>query len=219
MANSVNWTDLTPWIHEAVPGVPQALIIQKVRDTVIDFCHDTQAWWYWIDPIAVEADIGDYDLDDVPNCAVVDHIIQARLSNSDADNVETAGRLLEPDRDYIINSAKTLFRFVRTPTTAVASTSDTTGLLIKVALRPDIASLGMDDEAFDRIWDDWRDTLVAGAKARLQSMPRKTWSNPTEAAENKTLYLQGRTKARIEVNRKGLNLPLRAKARTGWALR
>lgn len=219
MANSVNWTDLIPWLHADLPGCGDALKIQKIRDTVIDFCHDAQAWRFWLDPISIEADVGDYDLLTIPDCAVIDTILCARQSNSDADNQETAGRLLVPGRDYLVTSTKDIFRFVRTPKQAVESTSDTTGLLIKVALKPTKESVGLEDESFDRVWDDWRDTLVAGTLGRLQGMPKKTWSNPAEAADNMAMYLAGRTKARIEVNRASLNVGLRAVSQRKWAVR
>lgn len=213
------WSDLIPWLHADLPGCGNALKLQKIRDTLIDFCHETQAWRYQIDPISIEADIQDYDIDDVPNCAVVDAILEVRISNTETENKVEPGRLLKPVRDYLFTSNKETLRLTAVPKTAIEAAGDTKGLLVKVALRPHIESEGMDDEAFYRLWNDYRDILAFGAMAKLQGMPKKTWSNPQEAAENTRKYLDGRNKARIEVNRSSLNTPLVARAPRQWALK
>lgn len=213
MANSVNWTDLIPEIHADLPGCPRGLMIQKVRECVIDFCKHTQAWVFQMDPISVVSGTQDYDLITQPDCAIIDTILEARLSTAEAESVVAAGRLLKPGRDYVTTTAKDVFRFVSTPTTAITAAGDTKGLLIKVALKPDRDSLGADDDGFDRLWEDWRDAFIFGTKSILQMQPRKTWTDLAQGAENRDRYLRERTKARIEVNRMSLNLGLRARPR------
>lgn len=213
MSNSVNWTDLIPEIHADLPGCPRGLMIQKVRECVIDLCKHTQVWVFQMDPISIVSGTQDYDLITQPNCAVIDTILEARVSNAETTSVVNAGRLLQPGRDYVTTAMKDVFRFVRTPTTAITAAGDTKGLLVKVVLKPERTSTGADDDGFERIWEDWRDAFIFGTKSILQMQPRKTWTDLAQGAENRDRYLRERTKCRIEVNRLSLNLGLRARAR------
>lgn len=213
MSNSVNWTDLIPEIHADLPGCPRGVMIQKIRQLVIDFCHDTQVWVFQMDPISIVADTQDYELITQPDCAAIDTVMEVRISTSETASVVGAGRLLQPMRDYLVTSMKDTLRLVRTPTTDITAAGETKGLLVKVALKPDRDSDGLDDSGFDRIWEDWRDAFVFGAKGRLQLMPRQTWTDLAQGQMNYDLYLRERTKARIEVSRGSMNTNLRVRAR------
>lgn len=210
MANSVNWIDLLDDVHADLPGCPRALVIQKVREIVIDFCKHTQAWQFQMDPISIVADQQDYDLLTQPNCAVIDTVLEVRWSTTEAASVVRAGRPLKPVRDFLVTSRKDTIRLVRTPSQTITAAGDTKGLLVKVALKPDRDSDGADDEGFDRIWEDWRDAFMMGAKGLLQVMPRQTWTDEKNGEKNRDRYLRERTKARIEVSRNSLNVGLRA---------
>lgn len=60
----------------------------------------------------------------------------------------------------------------------------------------------------DRLYDDWVEAIVAGAKARLFVMPNKDWTNLDLVRPNEILARRGMTRA----NKK------RAKSRTGKSL-
>jgi hypothetical protein len=47
------------------------------------------------------------------------------------------------------------------------------------------------------LMDRWLDEICAGAKARLQAMPGKAWSNAQAAQENRRIYEDGVLEAKI----------------------
>jgi hypothetical protein len=70
------------------------------------------------------------------------------------------------------------------------------------------------DEVPDILYDEWVEPIVAGAKARLLSMPQKGWSNPEYATELRRAVRRGMLAANRKYNKSRTRGALRVQPRS-----
>ncbi|CAG2132522.1 phage adaptor protein [Cupriavidus numazuensis] len=174
--STTKYTDLFNEVLPELPGVGQDLAANAIRNTIIEFCHGSWAWRYFMDPMPVLANLNTYELDPPPGAEVVQALV-----------VKVDGKELPPSNETDVTA-----RYPRWQTEAgtpkcyltddpsqiiLAPVPDTKipgGLVVTVALQPTRTSTTFPTW----IWSRYFDGLAAGAKARLMAMPGKPWTSP-----------------------------------------
>lgn len=207
MAN-VTYDTLVPDIALEVPGAPEPVIISELRKVVIDFCERTKAWQHDIAAFNVAKDTAVLSLTPPDETRIVE-IIKPSWAPS--------GRRIHPRSEAQLNversgwesevGSEALFYFVpginKLRIVPMLSEDVASAISVKVALVPTRASTGFSSE----IDEQYRDYLVAGAKARLQLLPDKEWTNVQQAAINSSHYESGVSAAQIRALKSGTRAP------------
>lgn len=174
------YTSLYDQVLPDVPGVPQNVALNAIRNAVIEFCGRTKIWVIDHDPISIVANESTYQFEP-PNGAVVSSIVAAWFGGVGIDpttqaelNAEHTGwtTLTGTPTKYLQENSEEVILF-RKPTSAL-----TNGLTMKVALKPKRNSTGV--EAW--IIEEYQEEIAHGAKARLFSMQKKPWSDAALAS-------------------------------------
>jgi hypothetical protein len=204
-------TAWSAWYDDVLPEVPgalQALAEYHIKRAVIEFC--TKARCYRKD--AAVDDAGGSALRTFPTSLVPSGtrpvaIMRAKWAGKDLEIVSRevldeqygsqvwtslsglAPRFLLRDRVSVQGGG---FSLVPYPTAA------TTGSLwMTVALRPTEAATTVDDS----VYEEFRDSIAAGAKARLMAMPKKPWSDPALAGFYGSEFRRAIDVAKIKADR------------------
>ena len=167
-----------------VPGCSESLIETTLRSATIEFCENSRAYTFDLDPITTVSGIYEYEFDQ-PTGTDVHQILLATYDGHDLDPISPRSLELNyPDwRDR-----------GGTPTVYLQKTSDTfwlvpvpnsnKQLIMSVALKPSRTTNSIDTE----FSDNYRDGIVYGAIYRLLRMPAKEWTEPMAAADYFNLF-------------------------------
>ena len=194
-------TTLTSWhedIVHSVPGCPNFVITKALRETAIDFCEDTLLWYTDLDRITMVDGTNSYALSVAAGLQGQIAVIQSVKfkTNGTADSTFTEippTTLLEMAATKVANWE---FETADAPTYyyldvddnlilyPIPSAGSTSGLLLKVNLRPTETATSVADFLFTR----HRRLIMQGAKAKLLSMVGVPWTDDAKAAENMQQY-------------------------------
>lgn len=188
---------LFPYLLPEVPGVPDTLAQQAIMRTCNDFCWETGVWNEIQDPIAVQDNINEYDLD-TPSGAQIVTIKSIWMVNRELVPV-TMERLQElipnwqesKGSDPAYYNSATDYSVVRIYPIPLGANG--AKMTIRAVYTPN--QFGTFIPTF--LVDTFLDEILAGAKARLMQMPGKAWSNPQLAMFNQGLYADGIVKAKV----------------------
>lgn len=205
------FTDWVPFVQGELPNCPRALMIDAIRQSVIDFCQRTQFWRYRMDSMTTQANVAQYELDTPANCTMVSvralsfdgrSLTERNIDDLDNDSPQWRARAGRPDH-YVFLDPNTIIL------SAIPADS---GLVMDatVTLKPTQDSAWCDDSLFA----EYRDAIAAGAMARLMLTAGKPWSDPqlaqlkqqsfitsTESASDRALRGLGRrVRPRIKAN-------------------
>lgn len=202
MANLKEISDLYPKIVPYCPGIETStpLLLTTLRDIIIEYCVETQAWTAEMDAILVRQGVKEYDLEK-PSYAEIITIKKAYLDSIEQD----------PTDDYTMPTREQ-FKFVYAPTKDTGTNDD--GLEIELVLQPSDAATVVPTDLYrhhNRAWA-W------GTVGRLLEMPRKKWTNARMAIYFNDKYWQAVSMARIEQNRGSMNQELQARSPNAFAL-
>lgn len=182
-----------------VPGCPNAIAINAIRNAAIEFCEKSLVVQRDHELVSVVRNVADYDLE-APTGQVVAKIMRAwfqatplmpiapdevgsiRVYNARAEGADGPG-----DPRYIIQKNDTTFSLYPVP-----KENKPLSIFMRVAMKPSRASTQVEDVLFE----DYLETIAAGARARLMLMPGKPYTSPELALANKTLFDQGVNLAR-----------------------
>ncbi|RQS39775.1 hypothetical protein [Burkholderia sp. Bp8990] len=173
------YTDLFNEVLPEVPGVPQPLALNAIRNTVIAFCAGTDIWRQWLDPIDVECGVNTYD---IPLDAGTDLVTLLsvkcdgdKLTPRNEDQLDDWNPRwrteLNLPRHYMMQNQESVVL------ACVPDRSSPGGLLLSVSLQPERTSTSFPGWIYSQYWEG----ITAGAKARLMVMPGKPWSNLQQA--------------------------------------
>lgn len=194
-----------------VPGAPQALALNAIRNAAIEFCLKSKVWVVDHDPLSAIAGQSVYEFEP-PTGAVVSGVVsawfdgrrmapttQAELSDEFANWRTMNGT---PTR-YLQENAGEIILFP-IPASALAG-----ALTMKVSLKPSRASTTIDSWLFE----SYLEAIAHGAKWKLMIMPKKPWSDGATALYHKEMFDAAVDGARLAAF-KGLGkAPLRSTAR------
>lgn len=200
------YEDFFPWVLNEVPGCPEITAIQAIRDTMIDFCEKTLIHQVDHDPISTIATVPDYDLDAPVRGTRVVKVMRAWHKNTEL--LPAAPDQVRDPHVYNqgIGGTETSYS---TPTHFVQKDSSSISLLPipdqsvtnVITMRVALAPLRNSTSCEDFLFEQWAETIGAGAVARLQMSAGKAYSNAQTAAVNQAKYLVGVNAARMKANR------------------
>lgn len=190
-------TQLLPYLLPEVPGVPDALATQAIMRAAREFCWETGVWNEIQDPIALQDDVNEYDLD-APAGAQIVTIKSIWLVNRELVPV-TMERLQEliPNWQEAKGSDPAYYNCPQDWSVVriypIPYGANGQKMTIRATYTPN--QFGTTLPQF--LVDNFLDELLAGAKARLMQMPGKAWSNPALAGVNQTVFDNGIVRAKV----------------------
>ena len=204
---------LVPRLSPSVPGCPQPVIEQYVRDAAIEACEKTLAYRHIQNKIPLTSGVYDYPYDPPTNTEV-----HAFLSAS-IDGTHMTPLPLEEfqDRfpkwpDFVVAehgiprfiSQLDADTFIVTPTPDNAKTYE---LRMVIAVKPLRTSYDMDTTAFDEL----ENIIMHGALQNLLILPERTWSDRELGAFHAKQFLYKTAERRARANLGAARNSLRVK--------
>lgn len=190
--------DLVHYVRLELPGVMDAIIVQAMAATAMDFCERTRVWDEIQDPVPLIDGVNQYDMEGPAGARVLTIA-----------NVWAAGRELVPvtmarlmqvlpnwqtaqaSQPLYYNAARDRKAITVYPTPIGAQKAP---LTFKAQFSPKRTATTLPDF----LGDDYHDALVAGTKARLMVQVNVPWSNPVTGLYHQGLYDAAVAQARID---------------------
>lgn len=151
-------------VRREVPGCPNPLIKEEVLSAAIEFCQRTWAYTKDItESVSKDAETVTITLPEGTGIVGVNSFTD---ENGDTEyEIDYSGNVVSLEKPVPYDS----------------------DLIINVALKPlpTVSSLP------DFLFNDWYQTIAAGAKAKLMIIPGKEWSNPNLAVIHSNLFEDG----------------------------
>lgn len=200
-----------------VIGAPEPLALQAISDATIEFCEKSLILQRDHDPVTVIANVVDYDLEP-PTGYLVVKVMRAWLDNiklnpAAPDFVADAGVYNRLYSSYSAGPSTPRAYVQKDPRSIslwpVADKKYANGLTMRVALKPTRAAETVEDE----IYEDYVETIAAGAISRLMLSPEKPYTNEKLAIYYGGKFTQGLNVARSRAlhghSRSNLSVQLR----------
>lgn len=172
-----------------VPGCPEVMVSQAVLNTCIDFCSRT-----WVVTRGLGVDVASSDINENLNYEVPIDISQALdftvavglvLLNYEDSTYPLEMKQIVTHSDQVTSVEDRKFYYFDSDTSVVLCPIFSAGhIYIEVATMPTPTASGVDSI----LYTFWADQICSGAKARLFSMPQKSWSDTKLSAHNYSLY-------------------------------
>ena len=204
---------LVPRLSPSVPGCPQPVIEQYVRDAAIEACERTLAYRYVQNKIALTTGVYDYPYEP-PTNTEVHAVLNASIDGNPLTPLpfeEFQDRFPKwPDfvaADYGVPkylSQLDADTFVVTPSPDSLKTYE---LRMIVAVKPLRTSYDMDTTVFDEL----ENLIVHGALQNLLILPERTWSDRELAAFHAKQYVYKSAERRARTNLGSARNSLRVK--------
>lgn len=186
----------------SVPGCPQPVLVQYIRDSAIETCERTLAWRYSQPSIALTPGVPEYPYE-APSESEVHAFLTVTVNGKPLEpaTVEDVHRAYPtwPDMSIDQRSEPRKVLQLDADNFAVAPLPDSSQpytLKMIVALKPLRDAEGMDKSAFD----DLENVIVHGALQHLLVLPGKHWSDRELAAYHAKQYLSKITERRARAN-------------------
>ena len=174
----VPYTQWLPYVQVNVPDCPKALIVEAIRQKVIEFCQRSLFLRQELDGFYTVADDNEYDL----SPPVDNNIAQLLMLKVNKRELEpkTQDDMEEIYQEWRDQSGEPQYFFLKNTYTAilVPKPMGVYPVRILVALKPTQAAQGVDEIIFE----EHKDAIKHGALAYLMLMAEKTWSNPNMSA-------------------------------------
>lgn len=174
----VPYTQWLPYVQVNVPDCPKALIVEAIRQKVIEFCQKSLFLRQELDGFYTVADDNEYDL--LP--PVDNNIAQLLMLKVNKRELEpkTQDDLEEIYQEWRDQEGQPSYFFLKNTYTAilVPKPMGVYPVRLLVALKPTQAAQGVDEIIFE----EYKDAIKHGALAYLMLMAEKTWSNPNMSA-------------------------------------
>lgn len=187
------WSDWYDYVLPEVPGCPQALATQRIRQVAIDFFTRTTVWRVAHAPVNLVAGQGVYPFVPLANTLVID-VTYASYTDSYGNVTELYPRSIS-DLDNIMPATWRTDvgtpQYYTSPAEGISiqlvdapDTTATAALNMTVALKPTQDSTGVTSALFEQYVNE----ITHGALARLFAMSKKKWSDPGLATYYASMY-------------------------------
>ncbi len=188
---------LLPYLLPEVIGVPDSLATQAIMRSANEFCWETGIWNEIQEPIAVQDNVNEYDLD-APTGAQVVTIKSIWMVNRELVPV-TMERLQEliPNWQEAKGSDPAYYNCPQDWSTVRIYPIPLGAGGAKLTIRASYTPNQFGSYLPQFLVDTYLDEILAGAKARLMQVPGKSWSNPQLAAVNQIAFAEGITRAKV----------------------
>lgn len=175
------WSDLHPDVLMYVPGCPDPVLDQEIRNSAIEFFRRTRVWTEWLEPIYTSAGVREYDLD-LPSGSEVVRIEQATRNGSPLE-LEGFRSLGADPAQGPVDGPLALTSADRVTVWLSQGVSSGDRVQLRVSLKPTRSATGIGDVLFSQ----HRQALAEGAKHRLMRVPGPL-HKPREAEEARLLF-------------------------------
>lgn len=189
-------------LSTSVPGCPQPVIMQYIRDAAIEVCERTLVWRYEQPAIRLTAGVYDYPYE-TPSDTEVHSFITVAV-NGEQLSPQTIEQLHDkypqwPDTDVDHRGSPRYVTQIDADNFAIAPVPDggiTYDVKMILALKPVRTATGMDKTVFD----DIENVIMHAALQHLLVLPSKPWSDRELAAYHAKQYLSKTTERRARAN-------------------
>ena len=173
------WSQFYPKIRLEVAECPIPIVKDAVRWAATEFCKKSTTWRVTLDPIDIAADQAAYALTG-PDGTVVSEIITAWYDGREIlpktekqlKTLDDEWRDIEGTPEYYVLLSPRVMTLTPYPADDL-----TDGLELRVALKPSITATTIDDT----IYEDYYETIGAGALGRLLLQQGRPWYNASLA--------------------------------------
>lgn len=196
------WAEFYDYLLPDLPGCPYVAMGFALRQSAITFCEQSRAWRYQLPDIEVVNDVDTYAYI-TPAETLVHVVTYAEFNDLEIDATTKDKDMLVSDWRHQTGVPKYV---LGTPTgVQLVPKPDLPGTLkLTVALKPDSHSTGIDDDIFQ----EYREAISHGAKARLMLSPNKPYTKPELASWHMQQFMALTSAAGARVARNYTNAPL-----------
>jgi len=203
-------TNLTAWYDDvlpSVPGCPQTMALDAIRKAAIEFCERSWAWIYNPAAANVVADQIAYAFVP-PSNAVVSKVLYVfhdgvpiyPRSTDQLDAMYQEWRATSGTPQYYTQEDERNLLLVPVPAAAL-----TGGLKMRLSLKPKFDATDIES----RMYEEYREAIVAGALSRLMMIPKKPYTDLATASVNKAIFDDMIATVRHKVQKGYARAPLR----------
>ncbi|HWQ39177.1 MAG TPA: hypothetical protein VNM24_11325 [Burkholderiales bacterium] len=203
----------TAWYDEVlpdVPGCPQAVAKNAIRNAAIDFCERSLIWRADMEPISAVANQAEYDFEPEAGAAVV-KVVRLWYDKKEI-YPQTPEQLAERYAHWPSQAGTPLYYTQERPDAVILvpyPNADLAGALTgKLALKPTRASTA--GPAF--LFEEWLEAIACGAKARLFAMKKKPWTDGELAGHHQAMFDHAIAKTMRRASQGHTRAPLRVRA-------
>lgn len=211
----VSYESFLPHVLPYVPHCFEEQAIIAIRNACVDFCRDSLVLQEAIDPIAVTAGEGTYEID-VPSGYVLGQVLALyylgkKLERKSQLELE---KLYSRDWQSLAGTPQVFTQFNQDEVTLALLPAESVraALTGRVALLPSRLSTRVDGVLLERYLDD----IAAGALGRLMLTPDQPYTNVKGAADYAAKFKAGSASARSLVNGGMNHAPLRVRYQRIW---
>lgn len=206
------WSLYLPEVLPDVPGCPNVMAINAVRNAAIEFCEKSLIWRYdFAGKIALVAAQATYPLTSPAgsNVAMITRLgfwptgatkakeVTGPVGHDELDRIREGWR---EETNVGVNSIETFTadgNNVRVVPIPVANQAD--AVSVSAALKPTRAST----DGPDMLYDDWLEWIAHGAKWKLMATPKKDWTDLELATYHKNQFEIGIARAGAKIVKGG----------------
>ena len=196
------FSDLVNRLSPSVPGCPQPVVVNYVRDSCIEVCERTLGWRYLQPDIRLTPGVYDYPFE-IPANTEVHGIITASINGikiTPATLERVVARFPKYPSSVVADRGSPQFvTHIDADTfyVALAPNDDVSyDVRMLVALKPLRTATGMDETTMD----DLENAIVHGALQHLLTLPERTWTDFELAAYHAKQYAFKSAERRARVN-------------------
>ena len=202
------YADFLDYVAPWCPGAPTPMMLQEIRNAMIELCEKALIIQRDHSPITLIQEVTEYDFEP-PEGYLVTKIMKAwylgrpvQPDNLDDMRLGPLGyaynNLVIPHAPHTVGeprmySQKDEYGFFVWP---MPKETKVDGWQMRVALKPKRICPDECDPVDDMIFEDYAETIAAGAKRRLMLMPKKPYSDKEQAMAEQTLFMAGMNVAR-----------------------
>jgi hypothetical protein len=192
-----------PEVLPYVPGCPEFVAINAIRNAAIAFCEKTNYVQMDSDPVTGVINVPTYEIDvpadtrflDVMNAWYNNVLLIPKSDDELARIYRTLDwRTLSSNPIYITRLVEPIVQLVPFPNSTILG-----ALTMRISLAPTRSSTGCQK----RLWEHYIETIGCGARARLYATPGQPYGDPKMAAEYDLMFRRKCGDARRKVE-KGL---------------
>jgi hypothetical protein len=192
--------DFLRYVLPDVSGCPSVTARQAVLEAAIDFLTFSGAWSEIQDPVAIMANIAEYDLEAPSGARCID--VKEVFTRAGALTPLTLRQLavLMPNWQTAEANAPAYytrafdFTSIRVYPMPTDPNGETLSMHAVYTLKDDATTIP------DEIVQRYRKVIAAGAKATLMGMSKVAWADPVNAARHQSEFDSGKVVARITAN-------------------
>lgn len=189
-----------------LPSCPKAMVVNAIRNAVIEFCARSRVWQVDLAAIAAVANQAAYAFSP-PAASVVAEVISAWYdalpiypnTQSDLADLYDNWTTEAGDPKYFVQNDTASLILVPMPDASLAS-----AITVKVALKPTRAATAVESWLSEKYLEE----MAHGAKGRLLAIPKKPWSDAALSAYHTGLFEQGIASARLDAEQGFTNAPI-----------